>query len=149
MSVITADILLTNARRDEVFDWLGNPANHPSFLNNIFTSVRETEKNSFELSLQAGFKKRTFSYVFEEKDDRHGGRRIKIRTVGKRAEGVISYSLRTMKPSRNTLLTITWDYSAGTNLGFVLNHFSIQQVYFEHLKKILKEIDRIYPRTNS
>ena len=147
MSVITADILLSNARRDEVFAWLGNPANHPVFLTKVFSSLQEMSPSSFQLSLEAGFKKRTFLYTFDKKDDSHGGRRIRIQTSGKRAEGTISYSLRTMKPSRNTLLTITWDYSAGGQLGLLLNHLSIQQAYMACIKKILTEIDQCYPRS--
>ncbi|MEC7987343.1 MAG: SRPBCC family protein [Myxococcota bacterium] len=149
MSVVTADLLLTNARRDEVFAWLGDPTNHPSFLQNVFSQVEEESPDSFRISLKAGFKKRTFLYRFDQKDDSHGGRRIRIKTTGKRAEGTISYSLRTMKPSRNTLLTVTWDYSAGGQLGYLLNQLNIQQTYMEHIKKILGEIDRVFPRPTS
>ena len=82
MSVITADILLTNARRDEVFTWLGNPKNHPSFLKKVFPGFKETTEKSFVITIEAGFKKRIFSYTFEKKDTSHSGRRIKIKTSG-------------------------------------------------------------------
>ena len=148
MTVITADILLTNARRDEVFDWLGELSNHPVFLKNVFSSVQEENETTLRVSLNAGFKNRSFSYIFEQKDDGHGGRRIRIKTDGKRSRGTISYSLRTMKPSRNTLLTITWDYSAGSQLGALLNAINIKETYFDALKKLLVEIDKTYPRVD-
>ena len=146
MSVITTDILLTNARRDEVFEWLGSLSNHQTFLEKVFPSIQKTSEDTLSVTLKTGFKKRTFSYIFEKKDDSHGGRRIKIKTKGKRAEGIMNYSLRTMKPSKNTLITITWDYSHGGGLGMLLNPLSLQEDYFDSIKKILKEIQACYPR---
>ena len=102
MPVLMSDILLEDVRRDDLFDWLGDLDNHISFLEQSTKSVQKKNTTELEIVIQAKFKTRTMGYIFEKKDDDHGGRRIQIRTTGKRSGGLFRYSLRTMKPSRNT-----------------------------------------------
>ena len=92
------------------------------------------------MTIASKFKSRQVGYILKKKDDEHGGRRVRIETTGKRSNGLLSYSLRTMKPSRNTMLTITWDYKSGSILGLVLEQLSLQESYEEFLKAILQHI---------
>jgi hypothetical protein len=142
MPVLMRDLLLEDVRRDDLFDWLGNLDNHILFLQQSTKKVEKKEEHELEIQIQAKFKTRTMGYIFEKKDDEHGGRRIRIRTTGKRNKGLLSYSLRTMKPSRNTMLTITWDYQAGSGLGMILNHISLQETHLKFMRLILENIEK-------
>ena len=140
MPVMTKDILLEDVRRDDLFEWLGNMENHISFLKGATKDVQQQSSTELTLTIASKFKSRQVGYVLKKKDDEHGGRRIRIETTGKRSNGLLSYSLRTMKPSRNTMLTITWDYKSGSILGMVLEQLSLQESYEDFLKAILQHI---------
>ena len=142
MAVLTRDILLTGIRRDVVFDWLGNFSNHEKFLENAFENVKKVSDTTLELEFKAKFKKRTITYTFLENDSSHGGRRVKIKTEGKRTTGQISYSLRTMKPSSNTLITMHLDYNPGKGLGMALNAISIHEHLGKCFTKALENISK-------
>ena len=105
MSIINCDVLVKGVRRDDAFEWLSDPANHARFVDGSFDTVKQTGTGEFELHFSAPPKTRVLGYHFDRPDDSHGGRRVLIRTSGKRTKGVLNYSLRTMKPSRNTLIT--------------------------------------------
>ena len=104
MPVITTDILLKQIKRDEVYDWLCDFSNHRQFLYTSFSiiSTEPSDAEKLTISFKGGFKNRQMEYELIERDDNHGGRRIKIRVTGKRTTGTVKYSLRTMKPSSNT-----------------------------------------------
>ena len=136
MPVMTKDILLEDVRRDDLFEWLGNISNHLSFLKNAAKDVQQQSSNELTITLASKFKSRKVGYILTKKDDEHGGRRIRIQTTGKRSSGLLSYSLRTMKPSRNTMLTITWDYKSGSLLGMALEQLSLQESYETFLRSI-------------
>ena len=140
MPVMTKDILLEDVRRDDLFEWLGNMENHLSFLKSATKDVQQQSSTELTLTIASKFKSRQVGYILKKKDDEHGGRRVRIETTGKRSNGLLSYSLRTMKPSRNTMLTITWDYKSGSILGLVLEQLSLQESYEEFLKAILQHI---------
>ena len=142
MPVMTKDILLENVRRDDLFEWLGNLENHLSFLNNAAKKVQQKSPTELTLTVASKFKSRDIGYILKKKDDEHGGRRIRIETTGKRSSGLLSYSLRTMKPSRNTMLTVTWDYQSGSILGMVLDQLSLQESYETLIHTILSNIDQ-------
>jgi len=147
MAVITTDILVTGLRRDDVFTWLSEFSRHSEFLKAGFPSLQKNGENELVLPFQAGFKNRELGYVFLGPDDSHGGRRIRFTTTGKRTRGHLNYSLRTMKPSTNTLITLHMDYDPGAFLGMALQS-SIQQslekcfglVLEELAKQILKDL---------
>ena len=140
MPVMTKDVLLEDVRRDDLFEWLGNMDNHLSFLKSATKNVEQKSPTELTLSIATKFKTRQVGYLLKKKDDEHGGRRIRIETTGKRSTGLLSYSLRTMKPSRNTMLTITWDYKSGSILGMALEQISLQESYETFLHTILQNI---------
>lgn len=140
MPVMTKDILLEDVRRDDLFEWLGNMENHISFLKSAAKEVQQKSPTELTLTIASKFKSRQVGYILKKKDDEHGGRRVRIETTGKRSSGLLSYSLRTMKPSRNTMLTITWDYKSGSLLGVALEQFSLQESYELFLSIILQYI---------
>ena len=121
MPVITRDILLVGVRRDEAFDWLGDFSNHRSFLEGAFDCVSDGGEGELVLCFKADMRCRNMGYRFEGADSTHGGRRVRLVTTGKRTQGRISYSLRTMRPSSNTLVTLHMDYDPGGLLGMALS----------------------------
>ena len=141
MAVLTTDILVTGIRRDDVFTWLSDFSRHPQFLQAGFPDLHPTEDRTLVLPFLSGFKNRELGYQFIGPDDSHGGRRIKITTSGKRTRGHLNYSLRTMKPSTNTLITLHMDYDPGAFLGLALQS-SIQQPLEKCFAAVLEEIVR-------
>ena len=143
MAVLTTDILLQGFRRDLVFEWLGEPDNHRHILAGAFEDVVENKTGDFSLSFRApAMRKRTMGYHFDQKDDAHGGRRILVKTTGKRTTGNLNYSLRTMKPSTNTLVTLRLDYSPGGLLGSVIDTVSLREALEELLKSMLTNLEQ-------
>ena len=127
MAVITTDILVEGFRRDDVFKWLGEFSNHQRFLEGAFTEVEQQSETVLVLHYSGGFKQRRLIYTFEGPDDSHGGRRVLVQTSGKRTTGTLNYSLRTMKPSTNTLVTLHMDYDPGPMLGALLDQNGIRR----------------------
>jgi len=139
MAVITTDILIEGIRRDDVFSWLSVFSRHKSFLLAGFPSLKAQGESELTLPFHAGFKERELGYIFLGPDDSHGGRRIKFTTTGKRTNGHLNYSLRTMKPSRNTMITLHMDYNPGSFLGKALQA-NIQQSLEKQFACVLNEI---------
>ena len=146
MAIITVDVLLTGIRRDDAFEWLGDPNNHDALLRDAFDSVTGSGGH-YECQINTPGRKRTMGYEFESKDDSHGGRRIIVKTTGKRTEGRINYSLRTMKPSTNTLVTIRMDYSPGGALGEIINSSGLSAALEAGIRRILDNLERAAPRS--
>lgn len=142
MAVITTDILLKGFRREAVFDWLGDPANHHRLLQGAFDEVVDKGNHTFDLHFSAPPKKRVMGYQFEAKDSSHSGRRVLVKTTGKRTAGSLNYSLRTMKPSTNTLVTLRLDYNPGPMLGQLLNSAGMQQSLEKCLASVLENLKR-------
>jgi len=146
MAIITKDLLLTGVRRDDAFAWLGDPSNHDAVLAGAFDSVNGSN-GSYQLSITTPGRKRTMGYRFVSKDDDHGGRRILIETDGKRTRGKLNYSLRTMKPSRNTLVTIRMDYEPGGTLGGLINATGLSEALESGLGRMLENISSACPKS--
>ena len=144
MAVITTDILIEGLRRDDVFAWLSDFENHKIILEGAFVNIESSSENELTLHFNGGFKQRRMTYTFIGPDDSHGGRRVKIKTGGKRTQGSLSYSLRTMKPSTNTLVTLHMDYEPGPMLGALLDQNGIRRAlenaYRNALSNILNHI---------
>ena len=85
------------------------------------------------------------SYSLIERDDNHGGRRIKVKVTGKRTSGIVKYSLRTMKPSSNTMLTIHMDYESNGVVDWLLNKIALKQDLEDHWKRVASEIAQMIP----
>ena len=146
MAVITSDILLEGVRRDDAFEWLGDADNHRRILEGAFDDVKQTGAGQFDLTIRTAPRPRVMTYAFQSKDDSHGGRRVLVETGGKRTRGKLHYSLRTMKPSSNTLVTIHMDYDPGAVLGALLDATTLRGALEGCLKKILENVSREIPR---
>ena len=120
MTVLTRDILVEGLRRDVVFEWLANFNVHADFLRAGFPNLELLNQDTLSLPFSGGWKDRVLTYRFLEADDKFAGRRIQIETDGKRLKGHLHFSLRTMKPSTDTLVTLHMDYDPGSMLGKVL-----------------------------
>ena len=121
MPVITTDAVIEGIRRDDVMDWLSKPEVHERFLKAGFTSVVAKGQGHYTLTLKMGPRSIEMGYHFDRMDDSHGGRRVLCTTSGKRTAGKLHYSLRTMKPAKNTMVTLHQDYKAGRVLGPLLD----------------------------
>ncbi len=121
MPVITTDALIEGIRRDDVLAWLSNPETHGRLLEKGFRQVESRGGGEYSLTLRMGPRSVKLGYRFERVDDSHGGRRVLCNTTGKRTEGKLHYSLRTMKPAKNTLVTLHQDYKAGRLIGPLLD----------------------------
>ncbi len=126
MAVITKDVLVVGMKRDDVLAWLGQADNHARILEGAFASCDASGSGAWTLGLACQDKQRTFTYRFDRVDDAHGGRRVLCTTEGKRVKGKLHYSLRTMKPSTNTMITLHADYEAGGALGRVLDGMTVR-----------------------
>lgn len=149
MAVLTKDIMLRGIRRDEVFEWLGETSNQKRILEDAFDGFKELGAGHYELSLNTPVKKRVMTYQFTAKDDSHQGRRIVVHTSGKRFEGDLHFSLRTMKPSTNTLVTMHMDFSTGGPgpLGDVIFDRFVREVLEAKFAKTLENLSDRIPRT--
>ena len=117
MSVYTTDVLIEGVRRDDVLAWLSEPRNHRAIVEGAWDGLKETGTGCFELDIKAPPRPRTLSYTFDRVDEEHGGRRIHVALDGRRLKGKLHYSLRTMKPSTNTLVTLHADFEGN---GYIL-----------------------------
>lgn len=136
MTVLTRDILVQGLRRDDVFEWLANFAVHQDFLLAGFPALQTVDENTLSLPFTGGWKERTLIYRFVEADDNFAGRRIQIATDGKRLKGHLHFSLRTMKPSTDTMVTLHMDYDTGSLLGKVLEQDINQQLAAAFVKSL-------------
>jgi hypothetical protein len=145
MSVITTDIVIEKKSREEVLAWLGVPENHEKMLTGAFDTVKPTgqpagQPGSFDLTLSTPLKKRTLQYRFLRVDEEHGGRRVHVAIEGRRVGGTLHYSLRTMKPTTNTLVTLHIDYDTQGLIGTILDHAGLRRVYEAAWKKVLENL---------
>lgn len=146
MAIVTTDILLEGIRRDAVFKWLSDPSNHTSIVDGAFSSCKVNAPGDYVLTVKGAGKTRELGYQFDRPDDSHGGRRVLVKTTGKRFEGSLNYSLRTMKPSTNTLVTLHMDYDPGSGLGLLLDRAGINEQLEAGCKRILETLSRAIPR---
>lgn len=142
MAVITTDILIEGIRRDDVLEWLSSPANHLRLVTGAFDGLKEKGPGEFELTLKTSPLPRTLTYSFDHVDNEHGGRRVHIKTSGRRLDGKIHYSLRTMKPALNTLVTMHADYDTGGPLGGFIDGTLLRKKLEECFRKVLENLQR-------
>jgi len=146
MPVCTTDILLEGVRRDTVFAWLGDRANHARLMEGAFDGVKAVGPGDFDLTVTLMGRSRVLEYRFDRADDSHGGRRLLVNTGGKRFRGKLHYSLRTMKPSTNTMVTLNMDYDAGSVFGALLGSAGLNEALEKHLARVLENLSRAMPR---
>lgn len=142
MAVITTDILIEGIRRDDVLEWIGDRANHVRMLEGAFDGMKVKAPGEFELTLKTSPLPRTLTYSFDHVDNEHGGRRVHVKTAGRRLEGKIHYSLRTMKPALNTLVTLHADYDTGGPLGGLIDTAILRKRLEAGFKVVLENLQR-------
>jgi len=147
VSMITTDILLEGIRRDDAFAWLSDPIHIGRILEGAFASCTDRGSGTWEVRVNTPPRPRAMGIVFKAPDSSHGGRRILLETTGKRTRGTLNLSLRTMKPSSNTLVTIRLDYQPGGLLGAVIDGAGLQAELEACFNKVLENLDREVPRT--
>ena len=140
MAIITADVLIKGKKRETIFEWLGDFNNHVRILTDAFPVVENKGDNTISLGYGPAFRQRRIGYIFEGKDNDHGGRRINIKTDGKRTTGHLNFSLRTMKPASNTLVTLHWDYNTGGILGEAIHGQLMRKELQERIEKTLANL---------
>jgi hypothetical protein len=145
VAVITTDILISGMRRDDVFAWLSDPDNHELILQDAFANCRRGTTKEWTIDVAIPGRPRVMGYHFIEADERHGGRRVLIKTSGKRLAGKMHYSLRTIKPSKNTMVTLRLDYSPGGALGSLLNAAGLKTALETGMGKMLENLARAAP----
>lgn len=146
MSVITVDRLVEGVGRQDVLDWLAAPGHHDPLLRAAFSDVRPLGDGGFVARLDLPTPV-SIEYRFREVDERHGGRRVLVSLGGKRTRGELHYSLRTMKPSTNTLVTLHADYTSGRVLGPLLDAAFVRKALEAGMKKMLDALDAQLPRS--
>ncbi len=142
MPVITADILIEGIRRDPIMHWLEKPENQSRILECAFDGVLLTDPGTWEVSFSAGPLARSMGYEFMTVDDAHGGRRVRFRTTGRRTKGSLSFSMRTVKPPSNTMVTLHHDYKAGRVLGAVLDVALARTALEQSWRRVLENLRR-------
>jgi hypothetical protein len=140
MPVITVDTLIEGRSRQDVLDWLAEPAHHEGLLRAGF-DVRVVAVGQYDLTVRAPGKP-VIGYRFRDVDQSHGGRRVLVDVRGKRTDGEMHWSMRTMKPSTNTLVTLHMDYRAGRVLGPILDSWYLRQAMSEGFAAALAALQR-------
>ena len=149
MAVITTDILLEGVRRAEAYEWLRVPANHRQLVEGAFDGFVENSAGDYTLTVKSPGRVRTMGYKVEGGDDQHGGRRVYVQTSGRRFGGRLSYSLRTMKPSTNTLVTLHLDFEPGGLLGTLALRLGLEDRLRRGLVRSLEGLGRAVPRVGA
>lgn len=147
MAVITSDILLEGVPRDTAFAWLSEAANVRKLLDGAFDGVRDEGPTQWSVDLKVQPKARQMGLRFLGPDASHGGRRVLLDATGKRTEGKVNFSLRTMKPSANTLVTVHMDYEPGAFLGALIDRAGLQDRLDKGWKATLENLGRLIPRS--
>lgn len=140
MPVITTDILIEGIRRDDVLAWLSDPKNHDTLVEGAFDGTAKKGTGEYDLTLKVSPKARVMGYRFDHVDEEHGGRRVHVVTTGKRTNGRIHYSLRTMKPSTNTLVTLHYDFDSGGPIGQIMEALGLRKRLEDGFRQILDNL---------
>lgn len=143
MSVITTDLLIEGVRRDDVLAWLGRPENHARFLEGAFDGLAADGPHTWKITLKVPPIPREMTYTFERVDEEHGGRRVHVNLGGRRTTGTLHYSLRTMKPAANTLITAHVDLRGGGLLNQVVEMAGLRKRLEQGFEKALANVKRL------
>lgn len=149
MSVLTNDIILEGIRRDDVLAWLADPAHHERLLQGAFDGLSAEGPGRYTVHVKAPPHAREMTYRFERVDEEHGGRRVHVTLGGKRTSGNLHYSLRTVKPAANTLVTVHVDLQGGGILGQVIEMAGLRKRLEEGFRAVLTNLQRELVHTQS
>lgn len=141
MAVITVDTTVEGLRRDDVFAWLAKPDHHGALLRGGFADVHEAD-GAYAATIPLPGRPVVVGYRIREADDRHGGRRIVVELDGRRTRGSLHWSLRTMKPSTSTLVTLHADYRSGRVIGALLDAVFLERAIEKALRGMLDALHR-------
>jgi carbon monoxide dehydrogenase subunit G len=142
MSVMTTDILVEGKRRDDVLAWLADPAHHDQLVEGAFDGVKRNGPGDYVLTLRVAPKAREMTYRFSRVDEDHGGRRVHVELGGRRTTGKLHYSLRTTKPSTNTMVTLHVDLDGHGILDRLVQAAGLRERLEEGLRKMLENLQR-------
>lgn len=142
MSVYTTDVLIEGVRRDDVLAWLSDPKNHRVVVDGAWDGLKETGTGCFELDLKGKPRPRVMSYTFDRVDEEHGGRRVHVALAGRRVNGKLHYSLRTMKPSTNTLVTLHADFEGNGYLATLSESLGLREQLDKGFRTMVENIQR-------
>lgn len=142
MSVYTTDVLIEGVRRDDVLAWLSDPKNHRVVVDGAWDGLKETGTGCFELDLKGKPRSRVMSYTFDRVDEEHGGRRVHVALSGRRVNGKLHYSLRTMKPSTNTLVTLHADFEGNGYLATLSESLGLREQLDKGFRTMVENIQR-------
>jgi carbon monoxide dehydrogenase subunit G len=143
MPVITRDVTILAADPDEVFAWLVDPGHHQGLLDGAFESVERVADGVFELQLRST---RALShrlvYEFVRGDREHDGRRVHVRTLGRRVGGDLRFSVRASRSSPGSLVTLHLDYAPGRALGLIVDRLMLREALEGALDAMLQNLAR-------
>lgn len=146
MSVYTTDVLLEGLRRDDVLAWLAEPAHHHAILDGAWDALKPVGDGAWEATVKTPLRARAMTYSFDRVDEDHGGRRVHIKLGGKRTSGKLHWSLRTMKPSTNTLVTLHADIDTGGAFGALAEQFGMRDRLEAGFKAMVENVKKAMPK---
>lgn len=142
MSVITTDTLVEGMRRDDVLAWLAEPSHHARILEGAFDGLSADGAGRWTITIKTPPKNRQMTYVFERVDEEHGGRRVHVALGGRRTTGKLHYSLRTQKPSTNTLVTLHVDLEGHGVLDRLMEMAGLREKLEKGFRVVLENLQR-------
>lgn len=141
MPVITRDITLRGKRREEVFAWLSERDHHRALLEGAFEEVVSVASGTYDMRLHvSGSLTHRMIYEFVRLDQEHGGRRVCVRTTGRRARGELRYGLREARPATDTLVTLHFDYAPGRALGILVDRLMLRAALEAAFDRVLQNL---------
>lgn len=147
MSVYTNDVLIEGVRRDDVLAWLSDPKNHRLIVEGAWDGLRETGTGCFDLDVKSQPRPRVLTYTFDRVDEEHGGRRVHVALNGRRLKGKLHYSLRTTKPSTNTMVTLHVDFDGNGYLLLLAEKLGLrarlEKGFVTMTENMLREISKL------
>lgn len=146
VSVYTTDVLLEGVRRDDVLAWLADPAHHRAILDGAWGNVKPIADGAWEVSVPTPARTRAMSYTFDRVDDDHGGRRVHVLLDGKHTKGKLHWSLRTVKPSTNTLVTLHADIDTGGVLGVLAERMGMRERLDQGFRTMVENVQKAMVR---
>jgi hypothetical protein len=143
MAIVTVDTLVEGTRRDDVYAWLSDVSHHEKLLKAGFLEVRAgSAPDTWSLTIPVPVRPVVVIYRFRAADDAHGGRRVLVELDGVRTRGELHFSMRTMKPSTNTLVTLHADYQSGRLVGPLIDKFFLEKAMRVGMSQMLEALAR-------
>lgn len=144
MAVITRDVTIPGLDRDDVYAWLANPGHHQGILEGAFTSVERVAEGVFELELRlTGALSHRLVYEFVRGEQEHDGRRVHVRTLGRRVPGDLRYSVRPSRGDPGSMVTLHLDYKPGRALGLIVDRLMLREALGGASDTMLQNLARL------